>query len=558
MSKAISFLCSIFFILNASVAQGHIPATDHADNKHVLAIWLWGDNADASATAGQKEHSLLDLVTQHHVQREFFHRIIENGINRIYLNVNTDNQGTFIFANHHSELSHFISQAHTRKIEVFALFGDTAYVDPSSHPLIIGKQSLLEAIFSFNRFSSNGFDGIQSDIEPYYDGISGSPTDLAVVGPDYLAITAGIAEKISSHRKTNKKKFVFEAAIPFWYGLPGDDGHPPRLINYGGVITTMDRHILQLVDSVAVMAYRDTAEGNNGVIALAEPTMKIAEELGKDVLIALETQKPNSRFGVTGNLTLFEEGRQGLKRMLTSISSHYAKHPSYRGIALHHYDSLLQLGSGRILDTSLLARGIIWTNNYSTGVRLWDISGNYGHYGNFARDNFIHSAEEESRLRIDVDARGAWGSGISFLFSAPENLQFLDASNFRYIDIVWCSTVESVLQLADERWHALDDSVPVAQLPATHGKPAAKRIVIGKTHPLWGTDTGEDPRLIYSGSDEYGWIDRSRLASMFLRIPAPQTGSFELIEMRFASGEFSALEISDSDNLRACKPDTLK
>ncbi|MBV5332081.1 glycosyltransferase family 2 protein, partial [bacterium] len=56
---------------------------------------------------------------------------------------------------------------------------------------------------------------------------------------------------------------------------------------------------------------------------------------------------------------------------------------------------------------------------------------------------------------------------------------------------------------------------------------------LGRKHPVWGVTVGEDPRYVYSGSDEYGWIDRSRLASLFLRIPPIQAGRFELIDLRF-------------------------
>ena len=288
------------------------------------------------------------------------------------------------------------------------------------------------------------------------------------------------------------------------------------------------------------MAYRDIAGGANGLIALAAPTLQIADILRKDVLIALETQKPNPRFGVTANLTLYEEGRRGLKRIMRSIAEHYAEHPAYRGIALHHYASLIDLGIGREIDETLLARGVVWTKDAASSVRLWDVSGNYGNYGNYARNNKIHSGEENARLVIDVDTQGGWGSGISFLFSSPETKRFLNGDVFDAIEVIWCSNIDSVLQLADARWHDLDDSVPLGNLPKSDGVAVSQRIPLGQPHPIWGVTVGEDPRFVYSGSSEYGWIDRSRLASMFLRFPAPQKGYFELIELSFVKNDAPA------------------
>ena len=531
-------LSVIFFVLPAVAS-----ATDQV-SKHsppVLAVWLWGDNTDASASLHQKKRALLDLITESSIQREFFHRVIGQGINRIYLNVNLDADGTFVFQNHLDELSQFIHRAHAHRIDVFALFGDTAYVTPANHAAIVGERGLLNAILGFNSLYQNGFDGIQSDIEPYYDGATGEPTDLSLVGPYYLEIMSQIAGRISSHRRTNQRRFVFEAAIPFWYGMPGDDGSAPKQINYAGALTTMDWHLLRLVDSVAVMAYRDVAEGANGVIALSEPTLRIAEVLNKDVLIALETQKPNPKFGVTANLTVYEEGKKGLVRIMSRISENFAGRAVFRGIALHHYASLMDLQVGREIDETQLARGVIWSKAAASGVRLWEVSGNYGNYGNHAKNNRIHSGQNHARLAIDVDAQGGWGSGVSFLISTPEAQQFLNATDFNAMEVTWCSNIDAVLQLADARWHDLDDSVPIGNLPKTDGIELTRLIPLGQPHPVWGITVGEDPRFVYSGSNEYGWIDRSRLASAFLRFFAPQKGNFQLIDMRFVKSNDSGI-----------------
>jgi hypothetical protein len=123
--------------------------------------------------------------------------------------------------------------------------------------------------------------------------------------------------------------------------MPGDDGSAAKQVMFRGQQATIDRHIMGLVDSVAVMAYRDTAAGANGVIALSTPTVKLAESMGKEVLVALETQRPNPKFGVSSHITLFNEGLAGVIRVSTQVSSHFANSPAYKGIAWHHYESLI-------------------------------------------------------------------------------------------------------------------------------------------------------------------------------------------------------------------------
>lgn len=544
----------VFFLLSFCLAIGpakaSAPSPVGLSTKQVKAVWLWGDNAQASATDLQKKRYLLELLGNTALQREFWHRLLRYGINRVYLNVNLTSEGDFLFAEHGPELSRFIERAHAAGIQIYALFGHSSYAETRNHAKIIGERGLIEALLAFGMLNPPGFDGIQSDVEPYYDPASGAATDLLVTGPPYLELTAAISRRLASHSKTSGVPIRFEAAIPFWYSLPGDDGAAAKQVLFKGQQATIDRHLMGLVDSVAVMAYRDTATGVNGVIALATPTVKLAETLGKEVLVALETQRPNPKFGVTSHITLFNEGLTGVMRVSAQVSNHFASSRAYKGVAWHHYESLINLGQGRNLRPGLLEQGVLWTPEAATGVRLWDVSGNYGGYGNTKRDNEISSSDDEGRLVIDVQAKGGWGAGVSFNFSRPEQRLFFDGMKHSALSVRYCADVESVLQVADARWHDLDDSIPLGTLPATAGLIRDSILPLGRKHPVFGVIVGEDPRYVYSGSDEYGWIDRSRLASLFLRIPPKQAGRFELIDLRFIDESADKILAASSPKIR--------
>ena len=526
-------LCFLLFgLLTPNFVLAESPQATPG-GKLVKAVWLWGDNAHATASNEQKRRYLLELIGNTSVQREFLHRLIQFGINRVYLNVDLTNEGDFLFTGHEVELSRFIDRAHRAGVQVYALFGHGSYADVANQHKITGPTGLIESLLAFSVMNSPGFDGVQSDVEPYYDPTSGVATDLAVAGPPYLELMAAIARRLAAGNKVNGSQIRFEAAIPFWYSMPGDDGTPAKAVMFNGQVATMDYHILSLVDSVAVMAYRNRADGANGVIAISTPTVKLAETLGKDVLVALETQRPNPKFGVTSHITLFTEGLAGLQLVSSQVSSKFASSPAYKGIAWHHYESLINLGQGREIRSESLKEGVLWTPKYATGVGLWDVSGNFGSYGNTKRDNEIASGEQDNHLIIDVRANGGWGAGVSFSFSSPKEQIYFDGMKYSAIFVRYCADTESVLQIADARWGDLDDSIPLGTLPATAGLVREEIMPLGRAHPVWGVIVGEDPRYVYSGSDEYGWIDRSRLASLFLRFPPIQSGRLELIDLRF-------------------------
>ena len=526
-------LCLLLLLLNASGSAWSATSQTTSSIRPVRAVWLWGDNAHATATNQQKRRYLLELLSNTSIQREFWHRLLQFGINRVYLNINLTPDGDFLFAGHTPELSRFIDRAHGAGIQVYALFGHSSYAEAINHEKVVGSNGLIEALLAFSAMNYPGFDGIQSDVEPYYDPATGAATDLLVSGPPYLELMASISRRLAINNEANSTPIRFEAAIPFWYSMPGDDGTPAKQVVFGGKSATMDYHILSLVDSVAVMAYRDRADGVNGVVALSMPTIKLAETLGKEVLVALETQRPNPKFGVTSHITLFTEGLTGVQLVSSQVSSVFSSSPAFKGVAWHHYESLINLGQGREIRSDLLKEGILWTPKAATGVALWDVSGNYGSYGNPNRDNEISSGQQDNHLMIDVQAKGGWGAGVSFSLSSPKERIYFNGINRTAVSVRYCADVESVLQIADARWNDLDDSIPIGNLPATAGFVRNVVMPLGRPHPVWGVIVGDDPRYVYSGSDEYGWMDRSRLASVFLRFPPAQSGRFELIDFRF-------------------------
>jgi len=87
-------------------------------------------------------------------------------------------------------------------------------------------------------------------------------------------------------------------------------------------------------DQVAIMSYRDRAEGPNSVASLSAEELEWADELGKTVLLGVETKRSSE-----GNhVTFYEEGGRQLNLELAKLPGLIGEHPSYGGIAVHSYE----------------------------------------------------------------------------------------------------------------------------------------------------------------------------------------------------------------------------
>jgi len=117
-------------------------------------------------------------------------------------------------------------------------------------------------------------------------------------------------------------------AIPFWLDsikTPGQDDMP------------FSTWLIRQFDETALLAYRDTIEGPNGVIALTENELKAASEYNKDIMIGVSLEN-------SGNdvVSFHEEGVDDMYMHLDVLDKHVTQ-PSYVGTAIDNFQSWLRL-----------------------------------------------------------------------------------------------------------------------------------------------------------------------------------------------------------------------
>ena len=97
---------------------------------------------------------------------------------------------------------------------------------------------------------------------------------------------------------------------------------------------TLLHAVANIVDEILLMSYRDTFEGDEGVLSFINNSINILIDLDKPFYLALETQvaqepEPES-------ITFFEEGRAALHTMIDQLDAHFADQDLYQGTAVHY------------------------------------------------------------------------------------------------------------------------------------------------------------------------------------------------------------------------------
>ena len=114
--------------------------------------------------------------------------------------------------------------------------------------------------------------------------------------------------------------------IPFWFDSISAE--------YDGHTRPLNQHVQNLADQVVLMDYRDVAEGDDGIIQHAAVEMLYAMQIGRQVVVGVETNKVTTE---PEKITFYEEGEQAMEAALAVVLDTYGESPAFGGIAIHDY-----------------------------------------------------------------------------------------------------------------------------------------------------------------------------------------------------------------------------
>jgi hypothetical protein len=175
----------------------------------------------------------------------------------------------------------FIARLSSSGLSAHALLGSPIDALPAQHARVLAT---VRNVVAYNAAAApdERFAGIHYDIEPYLlPGFRGARRQQILTG--YLDLVADTAARVRS------AGIAFGVDIPFWYDVPDDLTGELTLVEYRGARKFASEHVLDLVDSVAVMTYRTSPYGADSIVVLADGELRYAAAKGKRVFIGLET-----------------------------------------------------------------------------------------------------------------------------------------------------------------------------------------------------------------------------------------------------------------------------
>ncbi|UPK46968.1 hypothetical protein KET34_16790 [Paenibacillus pabuli] len=220
----------------------------------------------------------------------------------------------------YSSYRSFVKRAQAQGIEVHAMGGHPIWGKKENRPRI---QRLIDYVKKYNAESEpdERFEGIHLDIEPYT--LPEWESDRDTLLTEWAANIAYFHDetKKDSDLETSADLAVWLDTLP----LPGRD-------------MSVSEYMITTLDHVSLMAFRNIAEGSNGIADVVSQEMKMADRLGKPLLISVE-MKQNFE---GKHISFYDKGAAEMERQLALLPDLLSEYKAYQGNIVHAYDYWIQ------------------------------------------------------------------------------------------------------------------------------------------------------------------------------------------------------------------------
>jgi len=213
----------------------------------------------------------------------------------------------------------FIEKATAKDIQIYALAGESYWITENG---IEYQNQLMDWLEHYQHEATDvqRFLGIHLDIEPYDTTLWTTKQTTAIQTYQQLVVQA--------KKKAQSFNLPLQLDIPFWYDEISYD------TKYGNGI--LSEWLIDHSDGVTIMAYRDNSQE---IIKIAKNEIEYAKQMNKKVVVGVETLE--SKEG--DSISFSEEGEAYMNRQLSKVQKYFSKKTSFKGIAIHHLESWMEM-----------------------------------------------------------------------------------------------------------------------------------------------------------------------------------------------------------------------
>jgi len=314
-----------------NVGSSGLPLEQHFSRNHTNAVWDWSNVLNKDTTRLQ---NISDFMYLHQ-------------INTVYVDADRYAELSATTASAaRNELdtayARYITALEKRHIKVYAAAGDPMWSDRDKWQK---PATVLANVERYNNaYPQARFSGMEYDIESYnqpgFD--TSSQTAKSLVLGDYLDTLDYLTNLTSGYMQKVDSSFDLGFAIPYWYD--NENGNIPS-VTWNNQTGPVLFHLLDRLNklphsNVVVMAYRNAASGNDGIITHSRTEVDYASVKAPRVKVIIGQEVNDVQ---PAKITYYGKSSTELSSQYKIVEDEFKTSDSFGGIAINDLSGYMQL-----------------------------------------------------------------------------------------------------------------------------------------------------------------------------------------------------------------------
>ncbi len=312
-----------------------LPIQQYFSASYKNAVWDWTSPANRQESELQPLREFLKL---HQINTVFLDISQINGIN----NIVSQEEKNAKLDQFSKSVQKYIGEMKTSNINVFAAAGNVEWSKPENQDI---PKKIQKYVFDYNEnYKDEPFAGIEFDIESYnQEGFpEASFTEKELVLLEYLDLVEDLTSSQQTYNKDKNTNLELGFAIPYWYdnsnqnikSVSWNDKTGPVLFHTLDILNRLDK------SNVVVMAYRNAAQGNDGMIYLSRTEVDYAQSKAQNVDVIIGTEVNDVE---PEKITFYGKTKSELSNEVRIVTDEFSPSGVYGGIAINDLTGFQEL-----------------------------------------------------------------------------------------------------------------------------------------------------------------------------------------------------------------------
>jgi len=316
-----------------------IPIRQYFANSQTNAVWDWANINNHSAQDLQDKAVFLSL----------------HQINKVFVDISgyaaiSQNPDPITKADEEAKLTKsieaYVGAMNRRGIKVFASAGDTDWSKPENQAIPLAIEQFAH---TYNSNHPVKLAGVEFDIEAYNQAnfAAASFTEKELVLDEYLDMVDRLATAQSTYIKdTGDKNMELGFSIPYWFD---NENQNIKSVSWHDKTGPVLFHILDRLNvlphsNVVVMAYRNSASGNDGMVYHSRIEVEYAASKAQnvDILIGLEVNNVEPV-----KITFYGQSYTEISSQVKVLDTEFKDKKVFKGIAINDLSGYEAIGTSK-------------------------------------------------------------------------------------------------------------------------------------------------------------------------------------------------------------------